>query len=202
VTAAKRSTTVSGFPLDEVVSALQKAVRRADTDSALYWACELELSGHGAYCWRRLRVMASEDVGLAVPQLPATIRALYESWAESPYRPDARLFLAHAVLLLARAPKSRLVDHALIAHWAGHDELARPIPDEALDMHTRRGRQMGRGVDHSFESGAVVSPDADVDDAYRETAERLLASGRKLARPSKPRKNGQRGQGELFERGT
>src|SRR5690625_1039311 len=32
------------------------------------------------------------------------------------------------------------------------------IPDEAKDMHTRAGRQMGRGIDHFFEEGAKLSP--------------------------------------------
>jgi len=30
------------------------------------------------------------------------------------------------------------------------------VPDAALDLHTMRGRKMGRGVDHFFEEGAII----------------------------------------------
>ena len=33
------------------------------------------------------------------------------------------------------------------------------IPDYALDMHTRRGGKMGRGINHFYEEGSKVSPD-------------------------------------------
>jgi hypothetical protein len=69
-----------GYRQDEVVSALQKAIRRGLEDDALYWAVELDESGWGEYCWSRLFVIVSEDVGLAEPHLPATIAALYTTW--------------------------------------------------------------------------------------------------------------------------
>ena len=44
------------------------------------------------------------------------------------------------------------------------------MPDYALDKHTRRGREMGRGIPHFYSEGAVVSPVAPVDDPYLERA--------------------------------
>lgn len=43
-----------GYDFGEVSSAMQKAIRRADTRLACYWALELWQSGSGNYVWRRL----------------------------------------------------------------------------------------------------------------------------------------------------
>ncbi len=44
-------------------------------DDACYWAAEL-MEDYPAYLWRRLKVIMSEDIGIAEPNLPATIHAL------------------------------------------------------------------------------------------------------------------------------
>ena len=172
-------TTRNGHPLGEVASAFQKAIRRGLEDEALHWGVELDTSNYGEYAWKRMRIMTSEDVGLAEPFLAATIYALYQNWVDQRRKRDVkhgpeRLFLVHAILLLARAKKSRIVDHALIAYYGNHDR--RPIPDHALDKHTAAGRRLGRGVEHFFEEGIQLSNKADLDDPYlakaRETAMR------------------------------
>src|SRR4051794_27287481 len=71
------TTTKHGYPLDEVVSALQKCIRRCDTDAAMHWVNEMNESGYGAYAWRRLALITSEDVGLAVPEAPAVVAGLW-----------------------------------------------------------------------------------------------------------------------------
>jgi replication-associated recombination protein RarA len=168
-----------------VVSALQKALRRGLQDEALFWSTELDTSGLGEWCWRRLRVIASEDVGLAEPGLAAEVRALYENWrdAKGP-RGDTsqgQLFLVHAVLLLARAQKSRIVDHALIVHYRMAEEgiRDRDIPDVALDKHTLAGKKRGRGWPHFWRKGTLLadretgelSEAPTLPDHYRERAE-------------------------------
>ena len=150
-----------GYAFDECASALQKAVRRSDSDGAVYWALELADSGYGAYVWRRLLIITSEDVGLAEPTMPATIHALHQSAltlqaaARGRRQGVGRLQLVHAVLLLARARKSRIVNNALTAFSA--DETVREVPDVALDKHCRRGRAMGRGLEHFFEESALLA---------------------------------------------
>src|SRR5919109_910858 len=95
-------TTAHGYLLAEVVSALQKCVRRGEEENALYWAAEMDRSGFGNYCWKRLKVICSEDVGPAWPAGPAVINALFESWAELKKKGDHknqdRLYLIHAVV--------------------------------------------------------------------------------------------------------
>ncbi len=60
--------TKGGYLLDEVVSALQKCIRRGREEEAMYWALEMAESGCGKYLWRRLMIIGAEDVGLADPQ--------------------------------------------------------------------------------------------------------------------------------------
>lgn len=159
--------TVRGYSNPDVASALQKCIRRGDERQAVYWAVELDRSGYGKYVWRRLLIITSEDVGLAEPNLPATIRALYETWQElaatrNKHEPE-RLMLCHAVMLLARAKKSRRVDHALCAHYPNNERLYE-IPDEAYDLHTLKGKRMGRGLDHWYAEAAKLENEADLGD--------------------------------------
>ena len=69
--------TRNDYAADEVISALQKAIRRCDTDGAVFWSHELNMSGFGGWAWRRLFVIASEDVGLAEPNAPAVVAGLW-----------------------------------------------------------------------------------------------------------------------------
>ncbi len=56
-----RYRTVRGYDLGEVVSAMQKAIRRGDARLAGYWAIELFESGYHGYAWRRLLTISAED---------------------------------------------------------------------------------------------------------------------------------------------
>ncbi|MBV9600720.1 MAG: hypothetical protein JOZ87_28230 [Chloroflexi bacterium] len=173
------SPTVNGHDALEVVSALQKTIRRGEIDNALHWAMELEDSGFGLWCWKRLRIICSEDVGPAWPEGPAVIEALYRTYLDMRKLKDGkptgphRLFTLHAVYLLASAPKSRVVD------WAGWVRLPpefRPIPDVAKDQHTLAGKRKGRGLKHFFEEGTQLHPHVPqpLEDEYRSEARRML----------------------------
>lgn len=173
-----RRTTVRGYPTGEVVSALQKCIRRGLEEDACYWALELHESGLGGWAWKRLRIICSEDVGLAWPEGPAVIRALYDNFVDATKKRGAkgtgeRLFLIHAVMLLAQAPKSRRVDSAVL--YLVRDDSRRDIPDVALDRHTQKGRRMGRGFDHFFEEGTwLANASSNVDDPYLERAREAI----------------------------
>lgn len=169
--------TPGGYRCGEVASALQKCIRRGLEEDALFWATELDLAGFGEYVFKRLRIIASEDVGLAEPGVAADVRALYDNWIDQRKKKDERhgperLFLVHAVLRCCRARKSRLVDHALICLYEGKRE-AREIPDFALDRHTARGRSRRRGWRHFWEEGALVNPPADLEDSFRDRAREI-----------------------------
>lgn len=156
----QKITTEKGYDLFEVASTIQKSIRRGEEETALYFAVELYNSGYDEYLWKRLKIISSEDIGLAEPLMPATIHALYQMYNDQKKKErneklrSDRLFLIHAVLLLCRARKSRLVDWTLIAVWGEHGKKNLSIPDYAYDKHTARGRSMGRGLDHFYQEGA------------------------------------------------
>jgi len=154
--------TSKGYCFFECSSALQKSIRRGNEENAMYFAVELFNSGYGEYIWKRLRIMCSEDIGLAEPNMPANIQALYEMYAAQAKKKDEkhapeRLFLTHAVIMLCRAKKSRLIDWTLLFFWEKHPNHNIPIPDYAYDKHNAKGRAMGRGIDHFYQDGTVLS---------------------------------------------
>jgi hypothetical protein len=56
------------------------------------------------------------------------------------------------VLVLSRAKKSGVALYATLLFWEGDREAMRiEVPDYALDVHTARGRRMGRGRRHFVE---------------------------------------------------
>jgi len=176
--------TRQGYDAKEVVSALQKSIRRSDVDAALFWASELFESGYAPWMWKRLRTITSEDIGPAAPGLAADVRALYENWKDEKANGGGYLYMSHAVIAMCAAPKCRAADW--VAHcYASGQVPRREIPDEALDKHTQRGRQMGRGTDHFYdEASRLVQPTqtvAEVEALYRERAVRLRGRRRTSA---------------------
>lgn len=166
--------TPGGYKMGEVTSAMQKSIRRGLEEDALFWATEMDLAGFGEYVFKRLKIIASEDVGLAHPSAALTIHALYQSWLEQRKKKDEihgpeRLFLVHAVLFLSRSKKSRMVDHALIAMYEA-PRVGHEIPDYALDRHTSRGRARKRGWKHFWNQGARVENPASLHDPFESIA--------------------------------
>lgn len=181
-----QQTTPGGYNKAEVASALQKEIRRGHEQEALFWATELELAGNGEYVWKRLKIIASEDVGLADNQATILVRALYDHWLKvkptttgeaAKYASFHRVFIAHAVIYLARAPKSRMLDHALMTMYEGTRKQPE-IPEYALDKHTAAGKRLGHGKQHFVDVGSHLENEGDVDDPYRaEGIARFLNGG-------------------------
>jgi replication-associated recombination protein RarA len=188
-------TTMRGYKVDECVSALQKAIRRGHEAEAIWWAAELDRSGHSSMVWSRLMVITSEDVGLAEPIAPAVVEGLHSMYdrlkaKRNRARPE-RLAIVHAAAYLAGCPKSRRLDEA--AWWAyGATELRYDVPDYALDMHTSRGRRMGRGERHFAEEASRLNDEVELGrNPYRyayehEGSEAEYEKQRAASRPPKP----------------
>jgi len=175
--------TPGGYKNGEVASALQKAIRRGNEREACFWASELDLAGYGNYVWKRLRIIASEDVGLADTQAVIAVRCLWENWQDAKKAKDESalvLWLLHAVILLARAKKSGIVVHAWMAFYEGDRQaMGMEIPDHALDMHTARGRRMGRGKKHFLEEAGLLANEELPDPYFAEGASAWTASQNK-----------------------
>ena len=101
-------------------SLLQKSIRRGDTQLAL--RASFHLSGlDRAYTWRRLLIIAFEDVGAAEPDaLVETVAvATAPKWRSVRGEPQS---LGYVVTRLAEAPKDRSADY-LISAAATHASL-------------------------------------------------------------------------------
>lgn len=97
----------------DVVSALIKSMRAADEKSALFWLARMiEAGDDPRFIARRLIVFASEDVGMADSNA-LTVAIAAAGAVEHVGLPEARYNLAHAVMYLAQAPKSRAVVDAI-----------------------------------------------------------------------------------------
>lgn len=152
--------TSRGYLLSEVVSAMQKAIRRADTRMAGYWAVEMWESGYAAYCWRRLLTVSAEDVWGIVTHEIVALEIAYNTInkAAAKGKPRGRIFIAKAIILLCEAKKSRDADHLtnLVYDKINVPENAidealdearkspEKIPDYAHDCHTNAGRKAGK----------------------------------------------------------
>lgn len=97
----------------DVISALIKSMRASDETSALFWLARMiEAGDDPRFIARRLIIFASEDVGLA-DVTSITIATAAATAVEHVGLPEARYNLAHAVMHLSRAPKSREVTDAI-----------------------------------------------------------------------------------------
>ena len=155
--------TKNGYDFFEVSSAFQKAIRRCNEDEAMFWMVELHKSGYANYLWKRVIIIASEDVGLGDPDVIVRIMALKQSYdylvkEQNTHNAEILPFI-QAVLTLIRAKKSRFIDLAYAVYWRNHLEQlgTKIVPDYALDCHTRKGKKMGRGDVHFYEEGAVIN---------------------------------------------
>jgi replication-associated recombination protein RarA len=134
-----------------------------------------------AMLWSRLVVIAVEDVGLGNPSLPVIVETLFQQHGRYP-RPagDRFLFAAHAVRLIAQSPKDRTSDD--LVNWARLEVQVRgrvpEVPDFAIDMHTRRGWEMGRGYEHFLaEASRVENEVPDRDSTWRDRILAAIAAG-------------------------
>jgi hypothetical protein len=93
---------------------------------------------------------------------------------------DRFLFAAHAVRLIAQSPKDRTSDD--MVNWARLEVAVRDhapeVPDFAIDMHTRRGWEMGRGYEHFMsEASRVENEIPNRDTTWRDRILAAIAAG-------------------------
>ncbi|MDR0600547.1 MAG: AAA family ATPase [Treponema sp.] len=90
----------------DTISAFIKSVRGSDPDAALYWLAKMVRAGEDpSFIFRRMIILASEDVGLADPRALEVVIACAQAFDRTGL-PEGRFPLAHACLYLATAPKS------------------------------------------------------------------------------------------------
>lgn len=89
----------------DVLSALQKSIRGSDVDASLHYLARLLEAGDLDSIYRRISVIAYEDIGLANPSIgPKVMAAIHAS--ELVGLPEARIPLGVVVTEMALSPKS------------------------------------------------------------------------------------------------
>lgn len=154
--------TVRGYDFYEVSSSMQKAIRRGDAKIAGYFALELFHSGYSEYCWKRLLTVSAEDCHGIITQ---EIKALYDSFhiinkGKSAKEQKGRIFITKAVMILCFWIKNRDSDHLQNFVYDKKIDMTDEeieqyftevrkeprveIPDYAFDVHTKKGKMMGK----------------------------------------------------------
>lgn len=152
--------TQRGYDFYEVASALQKSIRRGDVRLAGYMALEL-FPQYSEYCWKRLLTISAEDCYGVVTK---EVMALYEAFhiinkGKKGTELKGRVFISKAVILLCQTKHNRDAD--LLSNYVYDkkyditdeqieelfEEVRKEpmeIPEYVFDVHTRRGKAMGK----------------------------------------------------------
>ena len=96
----------------DVLSAFQKSIRGSDVNAALHYLARLILAGDLDSIYRRMSVIAYEDIGLANPNMGVRVSACIDA-CELIGLPEARIPLGQMVIDLCLSPKSNSAHIAL-----------------------------------------------------------------------------------------
>ncbi|MEM6912402.1 MAG: replication-associated recombination protein A [Pseudomonadota bacterium] len=139
----------------DLASVLQKSIRGSDDDAALYWTARmLEAGEDPMFIFRRLIVIASEDIGNADPRALPLVVAARDAFRQLG-EPEGHIALGQAVAFLAAAPKS----NAAYVAFKKAKSLARatgslPPPPHAVNAPTRLMKEEGRGEGYIYDHDA------------------------------------------------
>ncbi|HEY9626534.1 MAG TPA: AAA family ATPase [Coleofasciculaceae cyanobacterium] len=133
----------------DTISAFIKSLRGSDADAALYWLARMVYAGEDPrFIFRRMLILAGEDVGLADPQAVVIVNACAETF-DRVGMPEGRYPLAQAALYLATAPKSNSVmgffDALAAVEQERETEVPSPLRDSNRDKHS-----FGHGANYLY----------------------------------------------------
>ena len=135
------------------ISAFIKSLRGSDPDAALYWMARMIHAGEDPrYIFRRMLILAGEDVGLADPHALSVVESAAAAF-DRVGLPEGRFFLSEAALYLATASKSNstlaFFDALKVVEEEGAAEVPNPLRDASRD---KQGFGHGEGYQypHAF----------------------------------------------------
>ncbi len=103
----------SGDEHYNLISAFHKSLRGSDVEAALYWLMRMIKSGENPhYIFRRMTIVATEDIGLADPNALVFVNSAREAF-DFIGMPEGLQMLTEATIYLATAPKSNSVYKAM-----------------------------------------------------------------------------------------
>jgi putative ATPase len=124
----------------DTISAFIKSLRGSDPDAALYWLARMVYAGEDPrFIFRRMVILAGEDVGLADPNAVVVVNACAQAF-DRVGMPEGRYPLAQAALYLATCPKSNSVmgffDALATVEREREDDVPVHLRDANRDKHS------------------------------------------------------------------
>jgi putative ATPase len=89
----------------DLLSAFQKSIRGSDVNAALHYLSRLIMEGDLDSIYRRMTVIAYEDIGLAAPNMGIKVEACISA-CERVGLPEARIILSKTIIDMCLSPKS------------------------------------------------------------------------------------------------
>ncbi len=133
----------------DIISAFIKSVRGSDPDAALYWMARMVYAGEDPrYIFRRMIILASEDVGLADPTALPAVMAASQAF-DYVGLPEGRFHLSQACLHLATAPKSNSTMAFFDALKSVEKERVGEVPLPMRDA-SRDSEDFGHGKNYLY----------------------------------------------------
>lgn len=137
----------------DTISAFIKSLRGSDPDAALYWLARMVYAGEDPrFIFRRMLILAGEDVGLADPNAVVVVHACAETF-DRVGMPEGRYPLAQATLYLATCPKSNSVMAFFDALSVVEKEREAEVPTHLRDANRDKegfGHGQGYLYPHSY----------------------------------------------------
>ena len=133
----------------DVISAFIKSLRGSDTDAALYWLARMVAAGEDPrFIFRRMIILAAEDVGMADPMAVSVAVADAEAFDRIGL-PEGRFHLAHAAIYLSTCPKSNSSLGFFDALSDVEKEKAEEVPNHLRDP-SRDSKGFGHGEGYMY----------------------------------------------------
>ncbi len=133
----------------DTISAFIKSLRGSDPDAALYWLAKMVEAGEDpGFLFRRMLILAGEDVGMADPHAMVIVEAAAASF-DRIGMPEGRYHLTHAALYLATCPKSNSAMGFFDALDTVRNEPSGDVPDHLKDAN-RDKEGFGHGKNYLY----------------------------------------------------
>lgn len=144
-----------------VISAFIKSMRGSDVDAALYYLARMLESGEDPkFIARRMIIFASEDIGMADRGALIQANECFDAVIKIGM-PESQLILAHVVVYLSLAKKSRSIPNALSkAKQAVYDFPNEPVPLHLRNAPTKLMKELDYAKDYTW-SEKYVGPEKD-----------------------------------------
>ena len=139
-----------------IISAFIKSMRGSDVDGALYYLARMLENGEDPkFIARRMIIFASEDIGMSDRGALIQANEAFEAVIKIGM-PEAQLILAHIVIYLSLAKKSRAVPNAL----SKAKEAVYELPNEPIPLHLRNAptklmKELGYAKDYRWSKNYV-----------------------------------------------